>query len=246
MKTRKQELSRHASVPFALAALSLALLGAGSAFAQTQPAATSGDDVVVKGTFDADDNTNAAPRPETPAQVAVKKKYSPYAGRKYPTRVFFGDTHHHTANSGDAFMAGDRLTPEQSYRFARGEEVISSSGVPAKLSRPLDFLVVSDHAEGLGLMFQVYEGNPAFMQDPVLIGWNKAMKEGGKATADAANDIVSRQAQGTLPAAVKDPKVVGPIMKSVWQQYTATAEKFNEPGRFTAMIGYEWTSGPGG
>ena len=106
--------------------------------------------------------------------------------------------------------------------------------------------MVSDHAEGLGLMFQVYEGNPAFMQDPILIGWNKAMKEGGKASADAANDVVSRQAQGTLPPAVKDPKVVGPIMKSVWQQYTATAEKFNEPGRFTAMIGYEWTSVPGG
>jgi hypothetical protein len=143
-------------------------------------------------------------------------------------------------------MAGDRLTPEQAYRFARGEEVVSSTGVPAKLSRPMDFLVVSDHAEGLGLMFQVYEGNPAFMQDPILAGWNKAMKEGGKASADAANDVVSRQAQGTLPPAVKDPKVVGPIMKSVWQQYTATAEKFNEPGRFTAMIGYEWTSVPGG
>ena len=63
-------------------------------------------------------------------------------------------------------MAGDRLTPEQSYRFARGEEVVSSTGVPAKLSRPLDFLVVSDHAEGLGVMFQVYDGNPAFASDP--------------------------------------------------------------------------------
>ena len=143
-------------------------------------------------------------------------------------------------------MAGNRLTPEEAYRFARGEEVVSSTGVPAKLSRPLDFLVISDHAEGLGLMFQVYEGNPAFMQDPILAGWNKAMKEGGKAAADAANDVVSRQAQGTLPAPVKDPKIVGPVMKSVWQQYTATAEKYNDPGRFTAMIGYEWTSVPGG
>ncbi len=64
--------------------------------------------------------------------------------------------------------------------------------------------------------------------------------------AQAANEVVSAQAQGTLPAPIKDPKIVGPIMKSVWQQYTATAEKFNEPGRFTAMIGYEWTSVPGG
>jgi hypothetical protein len=196
--------------------------------------------------------------PESAEDEKIRKAYSPYAGKgpaaqpenfgktEYPMHAFFGDTHHHTANSGDAFMAGDRLSPEQSYRFARGEEVVSSTGVPLRISRPMDFLVITDHAEGLGLMFQVYEGNPAFMQDPILIGWNKAMKEGGKASADAANDVVSRQAQGTLPSAVKDPKVVGPIMKSVWQEYLKTADQFNDPGRFTAMIGYEWTSVPGG
>ena len=116
--------------------------------------------------------------------------------------------------------------------------------MPAKLSRPLDFLVVSDHAEGLGLMFQVYEGNPAFMQDAILIRWGKAMKEGGKASRTPPTTWCLRRP--TLPPPIKDPKIVGPIMKSVWQQYTATAEKFNEPGRFTAMIGYEWTSVPGG
>jgi hypothetical protein len=248
MRKETRHLTRALSSTAAIGmAVAMAFAFAPGAPAQQPSARISAEDEVnVKGAFDADDNVSTTPKAETPAQVETKKRYSPYAGRKYPTRVYFGDTHHHTANSGDAFMAGDRLTPEQSYRFARGEEVISSTGVPAKLSRPLDFLVVSDHAEGLGLMFQVYEGNPAFMQDPILIGWNKAMKEGGKASADAANDVVSRQAQGTLPAAVKDPKVVGPIMKSVWQEYTATAEKYNEPGKFTAMIGYEWTSVPGG
>jgi len=172
--------------------------------------------------------------------------YSPYAGRSYPTRVFWGDTHHHTANSGDAFMAGDRLSPEQAYRFALGEEVVSSTGVPAQLARPLDFLCISDHAEGLGVMVQVYEGNPAMMSDPTLARWHDAMKAGGKQAADAANEVVSAQAQGTLPKPVKDPALVGPVMKSVWQAYTETAEKFNAPGRFTAMIAYEWTSVPGG
>jgi hypothetical protein len=212
-------------------------LGIGLAFVSTAGAEQTGKLV--------DHYDGVPPEAITPATPAARG-YSPYAGRKYPTRPLFGDTHHHTSNSGDAFMAGNRLSPEEAYRFARGEEVVSSTGVPAKLSRPLDFLVISDHAEGLGLMFQVYEGNPAFMQDPVLVGWNKAMKEGGKAAADAANDVVSRQAQGTLPAPIKDPKIVAPVMKSVWQQYTATAEKYNDPGRFTAMIGYEWTSVPGG
>ena len=76
--------------------------------------------------------------------------YSPYAGRNYPTRVFWGDTHLHTENSLDAAAFGNTLGPETAYRFARGEEVISSTGQRVKLSRPLDFLVVADHAEGLG------------------------------------------------------------------------------------------------
>lgn len=172
--------------------------------------------------------------------------YSPYAGRQYPTRPLFGDTHLHTSNSGDAFAAGDRLTPDDAYRFARGEEVVSSSGVPAKLSRPLDFLVIADHAEGLGLMQEIYNGNPTFVSDPTAARWSRMMNEGGDAGAAAQNEIVKAQAMGTLPAVLKDPKVVGSIMTSVWKQYTATAEKYNEPGRFTAMIGYEWTSVPGG
>jgi Protein of unknown function (DUF3604) len=185
-------------------------------------------------------------QPEASEVSAAMKAYSPYAGRNYPTRVFFGDTHHHTSNSGDAFMNGNRLSPEEAYRFARGEEVVSSSGIPVRLSRPLDFLVISDHAEGLGVMYEVYDGNPALTSDPTLARWSEALKAGGRAAGDAMNELISAQAQGTLPAPVQDPKVVGPVMKSVWQQYTATAEKYNEPGRFTAMIGYEWTSVPGG
>ena len=174
------------------------------------------------------------------------KSYSPYAGRKYPTRVYFGDTHHHTANSGDAFAGGNRLGPEDAYRLARGEEVVTSTGIAAKMGRPLDFLVISDHAEGLGLMAQVYEGNPVFAAEPVAKRWGEMMKAGGAEAAKAANEIVSAQANNKLPPMFKDPKVVGPIMKSVWEKYTATAEKYNEPGKFTAMIGYEWTSVPKG
>ena len=247
MNLARNRLPHASAMSATVAMLTLALTGVHSAAAQNAAAAAAGDDVVVKGAFDADDGAGTPRKPETPAEVEIKKRYSPYAGRKYPTRVYFGDTHNHTANSGDAFMAGNRLTPEQAYRFARGEEVISSTGVPAKLSRPLDFLVVSDHAEGLGVMFQVYEGNPAFMSDPTLARWSKAMRDTPRGAGEYhEREVTAAQAQGTLPAPVKDPKIVGPIMKSVWQEYTATAEKFNEPGRFTAMIGYEWTSVPGG
>ncbi len=182
----------------------------------------------------------------TPAKTVSGLDYSPNAGRKYPMHVYFGDTHHHTANSGDAFFAGNRLTPEDAYRFARGEEIVSSSGVPDKLSRPLDFLVVSDHAEGLGIGFEVFSGNPTLVSDPAVARWQKMLKAGGKEAKDATNELISAQAQGTLPKPLTDPAIVGPVVKTVWQAYTATADKYNQPGVFTAMIGYEWTSVPGG
>jgi hypothetical protein len=214
-------------------------LGIGLAFASTAGAQQAGKVV--------DDPYGESHLPPTKSEVTpAMRGYSPYAGRMYPTQVFFGDTHHHTANSGDAFSGGNRLTPEDAYRLARGEEVVSSTGVPARLSRPLDFLVVSDHAEGLGLMQEVYKGNAAFISDPTLASWQKGMQAGGAAAAGIANEIVKAQAMGTLPGPLKDKNVIGPVMMSVWQQNTATAEKYNEPGRFTAMIGYEWTSVPGG
>jgi hypothetical protein len=230
---------------FAMAA-AVALAATAVAQSPAQKSAPVADaDVPAKGV--GDDPYGEANRAKGGDAAPKAKGYSPYAGRKYPTRPLFGDTHLHTTNSGDGFAAGNRLDPEQAYRFARGEEVISSTGVPAKLSRPLDFLVVADHAEGLGLMQQIYAGtNPAFAADPTLQKWSQGMKAGGMQAADTQREVTKAQAMGTLPAPLKDPKAVGPIMKSVWQQYTATAEKYNEPGRFTAMIGYEWTSVPGG
>jgi len=238
---------RIATKPFAIAvaaAVAAWMLNVQAQAPATKPAPAPEPEVAAKGI--ADDPYGAANRAKGVPAGAKAKGYSPYAGRNYPTRVFFGDTHHHTTNSGDAFAGGNRLDPEQAYRFARGEEVVSSTGVPAKLSRPLDFLVISDHAEGLGLMQQVYEGNPAFVTDPTLKQWSEGMKKGGEAASATQNEITKAQAMGTLPTPIKDPKVVGPVMKSAWEKYTATAEKYNEPGKFTAMIGYEWTSVPKG
>lgn len=169
--------------------------------------------------------------------------YSPYAGQNYPTRVLWGDTHLHilhTANSLDAAVFGNTLGPEQAYRFARGEEVVSSTGQPVKLSRPLDFLVVSDHAEGLGATIELRNGNPVLMTDPTLKRWYEMMT--GNQGAEAAIELIRSVGTGTTPKKLFDPQ----LMRSVWQAYTATAERYNEPGRFTALIGYEWTSNNSG
>jgi hypothetical protein len=85
------------------------------------------------------------------------KPYSPYVDQHHPNRVYWGDTHHHTILSFDCGLMGTILGPEDSFRFARGEEVRSNTGLRAKLIHPLDFLVVSDHAEYLGIADQIRE-----------------------------------------------------------------------------------------
>jgi hypothetical protein len=92
--------------------------------------------------------------------------YSPYAGRNYPTKVLWGDTHLHTSLSLDARAFGVTLGPEDAYRFARGEEVTATHGEQIKLSRPLDFLVVTDHSDAMGAMNEIVKGNPTLMRDP--------------------------------------------------------------------------------
>ena len=165
-----------------------------------------------------------------------RTQYSPYAGRNYPTRPFFGDTHLHTAVSVDAGTMC-RLGQEEAFRFARGEEVVSTGGLRAKLSRPLDFIVVADHAEMYGLMPQLLTGNPDLLATEQGKRWYGMLKSGDKDQAfAAAMEIVASLSK-------KDPPFeAGNLTRSAWHQYTALADKYNEPGRFTALIGYEWTA----
>ena len=172
--------------------------------------------------------------------------YSPNARASYPTEVLWGDTHLHSANSGDALGAGNRLGPEETMRFARGEEVIASSGQPARLDQSLDFVVLTDHAEGLGMMTQLLLGRQDLLADPAAKRWHDMMVEGGETAQEVGVEIPAALASGTLPAVFTDPKLVVPIVKSVWADNNAIAERFNEPGRFTTLIGYEWTSVPNG
>jgi len=181
---------------------------------------------------------------QTAEEVLPKKAYSPNVDVKYPTRVFWGDTHLHTSQSLDAVMFGTRLGPEDAYRFARGEEVISSTGQRVQLSRPLDFLVVADHAENLGAMSAVLAGDPQLMEDPVLKRWHELMNQGAEGGLKVYGEVIVEYAgKGQpLPGPLNDPKK----LRSFWERNNAIAEKYNDPGHFTALIGYEWTSNTAG
>ena len=171
---------------------------------------------------------------------APRKSYSPYADQAFPNRLLWGDTHLHTAVSVDAGAFGCTLGPEDAYRFARGEEVTTSTGQKVRLSRPLDFLVVSDHAEMFGLMPQLTKGEASILATDAGRRWYEGVKKGGEAAVGTAWEII---------ATLDDPKPPidsGEAVRSAWEANNAAAEKYNEPGRFTALIGFEWTSMPNG
>jgi hypothetical protein len=89
---------------------------------------------------------------ETLSKSYAGKAYSPYAQRSFPTFPLWGDSHLHTSLSFDAGGFGNRLDPRTAYRLARGEEVISSTGQPLRLARPLDWLAITDHSDGMGFI----------------------------------------------------------------------------------------------
>ncbi len=149
----------------------------------------------------------------------------------------------HTSFSMDAGAFGARLTPRDAYRFARGEQVTASTGQPVRLSRPLDFLVVADHSDNMGFFPDLFAGKPELLADPTGRKWYDMIKSGKGAAA--ALEIIVAFSQGTFP---KDLMYFPGTRayKSAWQETIDAAEDYNDPGRFTAFIGYEWTSNTGG
>ncbi|MCH1579452.1 MAG: DUF3604 domain-containing protein [Luminiphilus sp.] len=156
-----------------------------------------------------------------------------------PTRAYFGDTHLHTSFSPDAGMAGTKVGPNDAYRFVLGETVTSSTGQAATISRPLDFVVIADHAENLGLADAIANSDPGLLSDP----FGKELYDlviAGKGV-DAFNALVQKMAKGA-EAKIKSES----MLRNAWTKIMELADQYNDPGEFTAFIGYEWTSQPSG
>ena len=174
------------------------------------------------------------PRPGDPEGVG--ETFSPYAQRQFPTKVLWGDTHLHTSVSVDAGTM-NTVGQEDAYRFARGEEITTTHGLRARLSRPLDWLVVSDHAEMYGLMPKLRSGDQQILSQPKGKQWYKELSSGDTNRIFA----VAMEIVGSLQK--KDPPLkADKIVKDAWREYTALADRYNEPGRFTALVGYEYTT----
>lgn len=162
------------------------------------------------------------------------KHYSPFVDQSFPDKVFWGDTHLHTSYSTDAGMLGNALGPDEAFRFAKGEKVRSSTGQYAQLVRPLDFLVVADHAENLGLAPMITESNPDLLASP----WGREIHD----LVQAGDPFAAYVMWGEAMGANIDPLDNDDLTRSIWNRIVASAEHHNQPGVFSALHGFEWTS----
>lgn len=155
----------------------------------------------------------------------------------YPQQLLWGDTHLHTNMSADAFMENNRtLSPADAFRFARGEVVTSASGVKAALKTPLDFLVVSDHAEFIGMFAGVVAADNRVLKTELGKRWHEYYQKGDMAS-------MFKEFQGMVLGRDADQET-DQLKADLWQDMTKTADRFNQPGHFSAIIGYEWSSTP--
>ena len=140
------------------------------------------------------------PSKESLSNIYPGKAYSPYAERNFPDQVFWGDTHLHTGLSVDAGLFGARLGLDEAYRFARGEQVMASSGQPAKMGRPLDWLVIADHSDAMGFFNDLSAGDPDIIKFDQAKSWYEGLQQGGEASAAAALNLITTFAQGNIDA----------------------------------------------
>ncbi len=178
--------------------------------------------------------------PPTRKVEAKKPDYSPYPDQKFPNRVYWGVAHVHTGYSFDSGMFGVTLTPDDLFNVARGGTVVMDNGQAFKQDRPLDWVSITDHAEYMGISDQIRAGSPELLSNPQGKRWYEmsqtSPQEGVKAAIEA---VISMQTGKPVFDASK-------LTAAAWAHATESAEKWNEPGVFTTLHGFEWTSAPGG
>ncbi len=177
------------------------------------------------------------------SEIYSGKAYSPFAGRTFPERPLWGDSHLHTSLSFDAGAFGNRLGPRVAYRFARGEEVTSTSGQRVRLARPLDWLAITDHSDGMGFTDDALAASPFVINYEQGARWSKGFRAGGQEAVDATLDMIQTFSQGK-----NDPEMMANYspgsrrFANIWDRVINNADEFNDPGKFTAFIAFEWTS----
>ena len=157
--------------------------------------------------------------------------------------VYWGDTHLHTSYSPDAYLMRNHIAdPDTAYRYAKGLPVVHPyHRARVQIGTPLDFLVVSDHGEFMGVVPKIFQGDPLVTGTPTGKRY-KQMADAGK-QIEVFGELIA-QVNKVVPP---NPDLNNPeINRTVWGEIMAAADRHNEPGRFTAFMGWEWSSTPQG
>ncbi len=196
--------------------------------------------IVVAGTVVA----QTGPRPKAAAVAAAKSKAAPakagparLPGYNGERNAYFGDLHVHTYISNDAYIFNIRRTPDDAYRFAKGEAIGHTLGYEVRLGGgPLDFVAVTDHAEYMSAIREAGNPNSPLSKLP----FSKGLQSTDPAEIMAAFAAFGRaRRDGTLPREFNDPAIVS----RAWTETQQAAARHNQPGRFTTFVGYEYTAG---
>ncbi len=150
-------------------------------------------------------------------------------------QAFFGELHVHTMNSPDAFMLNVRTTPDDAYRFAQGEAIPHISGVTIQLRAPLDFIAITDHSEYLGILPRLFDPQSELAGLPIV---GRLTDEDPGRRQSAVLEVLTTMGNNQPMPALVDLA----LRQSIWQEYVLSAERYNKPGEFSTLIGYEWTS----
>ena len=179
---------------------------------------------------------------EEPVNTTVTDSTAATTGpsiERYPERyAYFGDLHVHTMYSFDAYLFGTRTGPDDAYAFAKGETIKHASGADMKISTPLDFEAVTDHGTYLGMVPAMFDPASTVFSHPIAARLREAIKTRDRTAFREMLPFIGGQVE-------KDDLLDKNIVRNTWQDIVASAERNNEPGKFTAFIGYEYTaSGP--
>lgn len=160
------------------------------------------------------------------------------AGAAQPGRLLWGDTHLHTSHSTDAYGSGNLfIDPEQAFRFARGLPVRHPTlGSRVQIARPLDFLVVADHSDFLGIQVYLQKDDPRLTST----ARGRQLRELTLQNPNAIFRMIIGGGQGFTREELM--QTYQPIMMQPWHDAIAAAERHNQPGTFTAFSGWEWSS----
>ncbi|MEM7018669.1 MAG: DUF3604 domain-containing protein, partial [Pseudomonadota bacterium] len=151
--------------------------------------------------------------------------------------AYFGDLHVHTKYSFDAYIFGTRATPDDAYKFAKGEMLKHSAGMEMKLRTPLDFQSVTDHATYLGMFEEMDNADSSVGKHPLSVALRAAK-------TPLERNVVFREVLPRERGFVENDDLLDlNIVKSAWKVIVDAAERHNDPGKFTTFVGYEHTAG---